>query len=38
VVPDLGEPRWRGRIARQALQLLVSKNIAEICELMAREA
>jgi DNA primase small subunit len=31
--PDLGEPGWRGRIARQALQLLVSKNIAEICEL-----
>ena len=31
--PDLGEPGWRGRIARQALQLLVSGNIAEICEL-----
>jgi DNA primase small subunit len=30
---DLGEPGWRGRIARQALQLLVSGNVAEICEL-----
>jgi hypothetical protein len=37
VVLDLGEPGWRGRIARQALQLLVSKNIAEICELVAGE-
>jgi DNA primase small subunit len=31
--PDLGDPGWKGRIARQALQLLVSGNVAEICEL-----
>ena len=31
--PDLGDPGWRGRIAKQALQLLMSRNVEKICEL-----
>ncbi|MBS7621674.1 hypothetical protein KEJ32_06150, partial [Candidatus Bathyarchaeota archaeon] len=33
VAPDLGDPGWRGRIARQALQLLLSGDLTEIYEL-----